>query len=69
MASPLRGRTAFGAALALSVGLCQLSATSVTRSQTPATPALRDLSSIAQLQTAFDEDREKVRVLLLLSPT
>jgi hypothetical protein len=69
MASPLRGRTAFGTALALSVGLYQLSATGVTRSQTPVPPALRDLSTIAQLQTAFDEDREKVRVLLLLSPT
>jgi hypothetical protein len=69
MAISLRGRAAFGAALALLVGLHQLSATGVTRSQTPASPALRDLSSIAQLQAAFDGDREKVRVLLLLSPT
>lgn len=69
MVSRLRRRTAFGAALALSAGLCQLSATGATRSQAPAAPALRDLSSIAQLQAAFDQDAEKVRVLLLLSPT
>jgi hypothetical protein len=69
MATPLLRRTAVGAALALLIGLYQLSVAGVTRSQAPALPALRDLSSIAQLQAAFDADREKVRVLLLLSPT
>jgi len=64
----LHGPAAFGAALAV-FGLCQLSAAGVTRAQSTTSPALRDLASIAQLQAAFDTDREKVRVLLLLSPT
>jgi hypothetical protein len=35
------------------------------------TPAstLQDLASIDQLRTTFDADREKTRVVLLLSPT
>jgi len=69
MASSLRGPAAFAAALALSAGLYQSSAAGVARTQTTTSPALRDLASIAQLQDAFDADREKVRVLLLLSPT
>jgi hypothetical protein len=32
-------------------------------------PALLDLTSIGQLQSAFDRDEEKPRVVLLLSPT
>jgi len=30
---------------------------------------LQDLASIDQLQTTFDADREKTRIILLLSPT
>jgi hypothetical protein len=39
--------------------------------QSGVTPSstLQDLASIGQLQTAFDVDREKTRVVLLLSPT
>ena len=39
--------------------------------QSAVTPSstLRDLASIDQLQTTFDADREKTRVVLLLSPT
>lgn len=39
--------------------------------QSAVTPSstLQDLASIDQLQTTFDADREKTRVVLLLSPT
>lgn len=39
--------------------------------QNAVTPSstLQDLASIDQLQTTFDADREKTRVVLLLSPT
>lgn len=32
-------------------------------------PSLTDLDSIDVLQATFNEDREKTRILLLLSPT
>lgn len=40
--------------------------------QAPATnsaPALQDLSGVADLRALFDADRDKVRIVLLLSPT
>jgi hypothetical protein len=39
--------------------------------QNAVTPSstLQDLASIDQLQTTFDADREKTRIILLLSPT
>jgi hypothetical protein len=40
--------------------------------QAPAThsaPALQDLSGVADLRAPFDADRDKVRIVLLLSPT
>jgi len=32
-------------------------------------PVLRDLTSVAELQSSFDADRDKIRIVLLLSPT
>jgi hypothetical protein len=40
--------------------------------QSPATtvsPALHDLRGVAELRSLFDSDRDKVRIVLLLSPT
>jgi|SoiMethySBSTD1v2_1073268.scaffolds.fasta_scaffold09570_9 hypothetical protein len=40
------------------------------RAQAPTTtPVLRDLAGIADLQARFDQERDKVRIVLLLSPT
>jgi hypothetical protein len=35
----------------------------------PPTPALHEVQGIADLQAAFDRDDDKVRIVLLLSPT
>jgi hypothetical protein len=32
-------------------------------------PALHDLRGISELKTAFDQDTDKIRLVLLLSPT
>jgi hypothetical protein len=36
---------------------------------TTAAPALQDLRGVAQLRSMFDSDRDKIRIVLLLSPT
>ena len=36
---------------------------------TVASPALHDLRGVAELRSLFDSDRDKIRVVLLLSPT
>jgi hypothetical protein len=58
-----------GAALALS--LCAVWPRSEIAAQdfTRSSAALHDLASIGELQAVFDADREKTRVVLLLSPT
>jgi hypothetical protein len=37
--------------------------------QAPSAPVLRDINRIGDLQTAFERDAGKVRIVLLLSPT
>lgn len=34
-----------------------------------AAPALQDLRGVDQLRSLFDNDRDKIRIVLLLSPT
>ena len=36
---------------------------------TTAAPVLQDLHGVAQLRSQFDSDRNRVRIVLLLSPT
>ena len=36
---------------------------------TSAAPRLQDLRGIAEIRSLFDSDRDKVRIVLLLSPT
>ena len=36
---------------------------------TTVSPALHDLRGIAELRSRFDSDRDKIRIVLLLSPT
>jgi hypothetical protein len=43
-----------------------------TAAQTPTATApavLRDLTAIAELQSLFDRERDRIRIVLLLSPT
>jgi hypothetical protein len=39
------------------------------RSRAAAPPVLRDLAGTGDLQTIFEQERDKTRILLLLSPT
>jgi len=64
-----RAATALGTALALSLCVAWSRSVAATRPATPSSPALRDLTSVAQLQAAFEADQDKTRVVLLLSPT
>ena len=58
-----------GVALALIFGVVSPRLDMTAQSAATPSSTLRDLASIDQLQTAFDADREKTRVVLLLSPT
>lgn len=53
------------AALALSGGARVIAQSSIPRE----TPVLHDLAGLPELQAAFDQDSEQLRLVLLLSPT
>jgi hypothetical protein len=58
----LAGATLLGATGAAPRALTQAPATDTA-------PALQDLGGVADLRALFDADRDKVRIVLLLSPT
>jgi hypothetical protein len=68
----LRLRSAVPHGLALAVALWLAWAAPQVAAQpakAAASPVLRDLAGIADLQARFDQERDKVRIVLLLSPT
>jgi hypothetical protein len=68
----LRLRSAVPHGLALAVALWLAWAAPQVAAQpakAPASPVLRDLARIADLRTLFDQERDRIRVVLLLSPT
>jgi hypothetical protein len=56
------------AALVLAASLASLSSARQFSPPT-ATPALQDLAGVTALRAQFDADRDKLRIVLLLSPT
>jgi hypothetical protein len=66
MATSGRIRTALVLAVALAALPCHVRAQSA---HTSAAPVLQDLRGLDELRTLFDRDRDKIRIVLLLSPT
>jgi len=58
-----------GVAVALIFGVVAPRLDVTAQSADTPSSTLQDLASIGQLQTVFDADHEKTRVVLLLSPT
>jgi hypothetical protein len=58
------------AALVMATALASPSPHALVQSPVTATaPALHDLRGIAEFRSLFESDRDKVRIVLLLSPT
>jgi len=58
------------AALVLATWLAWPAADATAQAAGAVSPSvLRDLTSVAELQSSFDADRDKIRIVLLLSPT
>jgi hypothetical protein len=48
---------------------CSVAGAVAQQSSAPAPPVLRDLGGISELESLFDRDSDKTRIVLLLSPT
>ena len=58
------------AAIVMTTALVSQSSHALVQSPvTTVSPALHDLRGVAELRSLFESDRDKVRIVLLLSPT